>query len=532
MGLTRPTKELSPTESKAFDKLKKAISHNAFHDSRARSTSSGCQPGTRLNEIRAITDWIDAAEIKKPVFVVKGPAGSGKTSLLNTVAQTCKSKNCYAAGFFFSGTDADRNNDAYFMNTIAYQMAVAIPELQSYMSRIIAADSTILTRSLDSQTKDLLLKPLRQLRSDYPNFSPTCQLFVIVVDALDECVKLDDQRCVIAALAEVLSDGSFPFVCLLSSRFDRSIEKEMSTLSIHIYNEIILGENGESEQADIEAYLCASIDRIRDKHPFGERIPQGWPTESDLRTIVEKSGGQFIYASTVIRYVESPKHNPYERLRVILGISATKSGEDPFAELDALYRVLMSSVVNLSAAIEILGIHLVKSSSEFWTPRTVKLKFNFKEHLRSLDAEIVLAPLTSVLKYEDDEIEFYHLSFTEFLLDHTRSGEYSVHPSSWQKWIVSRFVPFFYGDLPQDLGSLIRGRLSEDIKYLIQEAKPGTDIQQAINDGLALIAHHPKCLPSRGDSGILPFVTYAFFALLQLHISIDVRLHSAYHTES
>jgi len=532
MVLTSPTKELAPTEGKAFDELKKAISHNAFHDSRAQSTSSGCQRGTRVDEIRAITDWVDAKEEKKPVFVVIGPAGSGKTSLLTTIAQNSKSKDCYAAGFFFSGTDPDRNNDACFMNTIAYQIAVAIPELQPYMSRIIAADSTILSRSLGAQTKDLLLKPIRQLRSDFPNFLSNSHSFVIVVDALNEC-GTDDQRRVIAALAEVLSDGSFPFACLLSSRFDRSIKKEMSTtLLAHIHDRVILGTNGESEQADIRAYLDSSVDRIRDKHPFGERIPRGWPTTSDLNTIVEKSGGQFIYASTVIRYVESLDHDPHERLRDILGISPTKTGEQPFAELDALYQDLMSSVKDLSAAIEVLGIHIVKLSSEFWTPSTVESKFDFQEHFRSLDVKIVLAPLASVLKCEDDKIEFYHLSFAEFLLDHTRSGEYFVHPKTWQKWIVSQFVPIFYGDLPHDLRKSIRVCLSRDVHYLIKEAKPGTDLQQAINDGLPLVANHPKCLSSIGDFGILPFVTYTFFDLLQLRISIDVRLHSAYHTES
>ena len=201
--------------------------------------------GHAAAEIRAITDWIDAEEKEKPLFVVLGPAGSGKTSLLNTIAQNCKSKNCYAAGFFFSGTDADRNNDAYFINTIAYQIAVAIPELQSYISRITATDATILSRSLESQTKKLFLEPLR---SDFPNFSQNCQPLVIVVDALDECGNLVDQRGVITALTEVLSDGSFPFVCLLSSRFNPDIEHEMSTtLSAHIHDRVILGKNGESE---------------------------------------------------------------------------------------------------------------------------------------------------------------------------------------------------------------------------------------------------------------------------------------------
>ena len=102
-------------------------------------------------------------------------------------------------------------------------------------------------------------------------------------------------------------------------------------------------------------------------------------------------GGQFIYASTVIRYVKSPKHNPHERLRDILGISATKSGEDPFAELDALYRVLMSSVVNLSVAIEILGIHLDTQYRE--------IQVQVQETL-PLAGCGNRAPLASVLKYE------------------------------------------------------------------------------------------------------------------------------------
>jgi len=166
--------------------------------------------------------------------------------------------------------------------------------------------------------------------------------------------------------------------------------------------------------------------------------------ESDLETIVKKSGGQFIYASTVIKYVKSPKQNPYDQLQHILGISSSKSGEDPFAELDGLFRVLMSSVENLKVATETLGIHLVKSSSKFWIPTTLRHQFDFKGHFRSLDADIALAPLTSVLKYEDGGIDLYHLSFAGFLLDCARSGKYFVDPEKWQKWIISQLVPFFY----------------------------------------------------------------------------------------
>jgi len=124
-----------------------------------------------------------------------------------------------------------------------------------------------------------------------------------------------------------------------------------------------------------------------------------------------------------------------------------------------------------------------------------------------------LAPLTSVLKSEDQKKKSNSMSFADSSSITLGQAISLSTPESGKSGL--------YQDLCHDLWYPIRGRLSGDVKYLIQEAKPGTDIQQAINDGLA---NHPKCLPSRGDFGILPFVTYVFFAQL--------RLHSAYHTES
>jgi len=494
---------------------------SAYHDSLEQLASSGCLKGTRKTQIEAIMRWIESEGKKKPTFLVLGPAGSGKMSLLNTITQICKQKGCYAAGFFFSGSDATRNTTGRLMNTIIYQIAVAIPQLQPYISHVIAADSTILSRSLDSKKDTLLLEPLRQFRLDFPRFCPGSHSFVIVVDALDECGSLEDQHRVIAALAEI-SDG-FPLVCLLSSRFNPHVEHEISTtLTARIEDRVILGKDGDAERADIRAYLCASIDRIRDKHAFGQRIPREWLLESDLETLVRNSGGQFIYASTVVRYIELPDHNPYERLQYVLGIS-TKPGEDPFAALDALYRALLSSVKpdNLAAAIEILGIQLVSSNSQFWTPLAMIYIFDFNKHFRSLDGEIVLAPLASVLKYDDGHIVFYHRTFAEFLLDSTRSQEYYVQPLNWQKWIVSQFVPSFYDGLCQvtSVWFLV------DIVYLIKEAKPGTDLHEAINDGIALITNHPKCLPSGGNFNLWPLVTHGFVRQLGFYISIDVGHH-------
>jgi len=510
-----PRTELSETERSAINQLEKSIAMSAYHDSNERSASSGCLEGTRQEQIKAITYWIEAEDEKKPFFLVLGPAGSGKTSLLNKIAENCKAKGCYAAGFFFSSTDSARNTTERLMNTIAYQVAVAIPQLRPYIAKIIEADSTILSRSLELKILELFLKPLQQLRSDFPSFHSSLRSFVIVVDALDECGNLEEQRRVVAALDKLLSNGSFPFVCLLSSRFDPHIENEIAcTLKPRSQDQVILGQDCDAERDDIREYLCANVDRIRNNHAFGKRIPKEWLLEFDLENIVRKSGGQFIYASTIIQYIEAPDDNPYERLRYILGITGAKSREDPFAELDVLYLALVSSVKNRVAMIEILGIQLARSSSQFWTPVSLDSYFDFEGHFRSLDGDIVLASLAPVLKYEDGHITFYHLSFAEFLLDSRRSQEYFVRPENWQKWIVSRLVLSFYNS---DLIFL------SDIVYLIKKVKPNTNLHQAINDGISLVTNHPKCLLSGGDFNIWPLVTSFFFRVLGFRISTSVR---------
>ena len=438
-----PPTTLSETEDRAFKDLQKSIAGSAYYDSEEPSSPSECLAGTRSHQIDTLMNWIEANEDVQPLFVVLGSAGSGKSSLLRTIARICEEKNYLAASFFFSGTDSARNALGRLIATIAYQIAEAMPELRPYVARNVLAMPTIFSRSLKSQMQRLLLAPLSQLRLEYPDFSDYHR--VIVIDALDECLESRHQLQFISVLSELLAHKPLRFRCLLSSRFNAYIETNVTaTLTPWTYGNMILGKDDDDERTDIRKYLQVSIVRIRNTHPFGAWIPPGWPLESDLETVVKKSGGQFIYASTVIKYVESPNHNPHERLRYILGISTTRSVEDPFVELDALYRALMLSAKNLSTIIEILGIELVRQRPQFWTPRTARLSFDFNKHLQSLDADIVLAPLASVLSCKDSKIKFYHLSFAEFLLDPNRSLEYFVHPKTWQRWIVSRLVPIFY----------------------------------------------------------------------------------------
>jgi hypothetical protein len=76
---------------------------------------------------------------------------------------------------------------------------------------------------------------------------------------------------------------------------------------------------------------------------------------------VAKSSGQFTYASTVINYVISICHRPMDRLEEVLGI---RSGHNlPFAELDALYIQILSSVENIETVYNILALMMIPGTA-------------------------------------------------------------------------------------------------------------------------------------------------------------------------
>ena len=116
--------------------------------------------------------------------------------------------------------------------------------------------------------------------------------------------------------------------------------------------------------------------------------------------------------------------------------------------------------------------------------------FNFEKHFRTLNADIVLAPLAPVLECAGGYVCFYHLSFAEFLLDSAQSGEYFVHPQAWQQKLVSQLVPAFQVRKRTSIILLVfficliilSEILPEDIECLIKEAKSGTELHHLISD--------------------------------------------------
>ena len=146
--------------------------------------------------------------------------------------------------------------------------------------------------------------------------------------------------------------------------------------------------------------------------------------------LADKSGGYFIYASTVIKFIDEEYFSPPERLDQVLNhsLSSTSPDSTPFAELDKLYFQILSTCPKSKIALlkHILGYLLL--------PRSI-LILNI-DHIAAFlslspgDVRLSLRGLRSLISFIPsirlEELHLVHASFGDFLRDKARAGVYYI----------------------------------------------------------------------------------------------------------
>jgi len=168
---------------------------------------------------------------------------------------------------------------------------------------------------------------------------------------------------------------------------------------------------------DIRRYLKDEFARICAEHKLSALE---WPPGRTIDQLVLKSSGQFIYASTVVKFVDDIYDDPRERLDIVLTTYPINSAS-PFAELDQLYIQILSQQPNIRLLRDLFTLIIAL--------RKPKIKFVCRR-LRIGEAEIEhkLLRLRSLVHISHRDITTYHLSLHDFFLDKKRAGKYFIHP--------------------------------------------------------------------------------------------------------
>ena len=405
-----------------IDVLLEASAPGAFHDSGERFDPPKCHPRTRIHILAKIMNCIlGKVEWDRFIMWLYGPAGAGKSAIAQTIAEQCHASGLLLASFFFSRTDPKRNNEKSLIASIAYQIALNVPKARSAIEAAVDRDPAIFHRSLEAQLTMLIIGPLTQLsRTGISSSTPLPSL--IIIDGLDECRNPQVQQHILHTVSSALQQPSVPLKFLICSRAEPHLNLEFTSLTSGRVATRLSLEDGYEQDADIELYLVDSFEKISTTHPLKEHIPPAWPAHEVLSILVEKSSGQFIYAATVVKYISSNRHQPVRRLEIVLGMQPPRN-DLPFAELDALYLGLLSSIEDVKATLRLLSV-LILADLDPKTPEVVGA-FMF---LDPGQVQCLLLDLASVVECVDKytPIRMLHASFPDFLLDQSRSEGYYI----------------------------------------------------------------------------------------------------------
>ncbi|KAF8707750.1 WD domain, G-beta repeat, partial [Rhizoctonia solani] len=407
-----------------------------------------CTQGTRTKVLSDLTEWANDTDAPS-VFWMNGMAGTGKTTIACTFSDQLKRKGLLAASFFCTRTTTECQDVNRIVPTIACQLAWYSASFQRRLCDAIDAEPNARSKTIDKQFELLLTGPLQKAEGETPRNQ------VVVIDALDEC---EDPKGVKVILSELFRHTPrLPIKFLVTSRPEPEI---YDTMIKHVGPRmgVILHEIDSSlVAADIELYLREELTLI---------LPD--ISDDDLRRLIERSGVLFIYAATLVRYIQPDNYHgdPYERLQTVLGLNQDAGQEN--LSIDVLYRMVLRSALNEKL-----------QGSERKAIRAVLQTVLFAQEPIGVGTVGILADIDNPVSTR--LVSALHASFPDFMFDQARSGEYFCDAIEHGPVLVHRCFQvmekqlrmnicnlpssFLPDEKVEDLGDRIKANISPTLAY-------------------------------------------------------------------
>ncbi|CAG8280574.1 unnamed protein product, partial [Penicillium salamii] len=371
---------------------------------------SECLPGTRIDLLREIEEWAKSPH-GKCIFWLNGMAGTGKSTISQTVASRLQEQQLLGASFFFRRGEEDRGTAKKLFPTLTEQMVNRVPQMLPRVQKAIDDDPNISEKVLREQFEKLLLDPL----FDIEQREETTRR-VIVIDALDECDSEDDIGILLRLLPQVRKSTSVQLRFFLTSRPELPFRLGFEGIT-DAHQDLVLHEIEKPViEHDISLYFEDQFLRLKQRRSF----PPDWPGAAATKILVDRAVPLFIAAATICRFISDVKWNPQKRLEAILTDQSTYVSKMESTYVPVLKQLLTGQNETESRKLleefkEIVGVIIILA-----TP----LSINSLSHLidrESDDVKCRLDQLHSVLGVPnnfDTPVRILHLSFRDFLLDH------------------------------------------------------------------------------------------------------------------
>jgi hypothetical protein len=421
---------------------------------------STCLEDTRVALLAKLDEW-RASPDSAPFFWLNGLAGTGKSTIARTFCQRVASSGAapvLLASFFISRQSADRRSAVNIVHTIAYQLALRSEGLRLAICRAMRDQADLLRRPLREQVSKLVAVPLVELQPTDP--------FLIVIDALDECDKDAKGREggeLIPLLCAAFYSATSSVKLLVTSRLESTIRTTFEEVKQATSAQVVLKLHDidyDVVRGDLRRYLVHSLRVVAARVP--DMQDSDWPSDADIDILLNRAGVLFIWAATIVRFVDSEIFDPRRRLHDVL--TATKSDSaSPYWRLDQLYLQVLNQAVNVGdgprqdrdALVQRLRtiVGTVILLQRQLPPDALAALIGLGRH----EVKAMLERLSSVLVVNGDEpVRALHPSFADFLTDSSRCNDsgFFVSESAHHANTAVRCLSVLNGRLRRDICSL------------------------------------------------------------------------------
>ena len=382
-----------------------------------------CLPDTRADVIENLLSFAISDDASHRLFLLSGVAGSGKSAVATSVANSLHQRDCLSGSFFFKRDIERLRIPANLVHTMAYSIALQHKPFLNVLTDVLKANPTIEDAALSIQFDALLKKPLNEI----PNISSTTAVHpssnqpavTFIIDALDEC---DDPQSVSSYLGEIVSIAPWLKV-IVTSRPLNEIKADLRSSGYMTHLDLFTVDASE----DILKFTQSRFAPGGLLHRLRSRV-----TEEEIQALSDKSHGLFIWIKTVLSYIGGL---PYDgvKLKEMRSILSSSTAASPEKGIDELYlRVLRAAgdssdyrdavknfvgfiyVTSRNRSLPCQGLHAFIPTSDpdiFATPEDI-------DELRSKLAAVVF------MDSETEALRVCHPSFLDFVESQARSQEF------------------------------------------------------------------------------------------------------------
>ena len=473
---------------------------------------SGYLKGTRSAVLDEIELWARDS-YTPPVYWLNGLAGTGKTTIAQTIAERMFADRLLGASFFCSRDFEDRSNLKLIFPTLAVQLAHAYAEFRSILVPLAQSDSGILRESLYGQMDKLIVQPL--IKSGIST--------VIVIDALDECRDREPSSAILSVLRQFATKlKELKAKIFVTGRPEPHIRDGFRLLLLVEATDVFVLHGVEQSQvnSDVRLFFRHNLSELKARR----HILDDWPTEGQLDLLCKRSAGLFVHAMATIKFIDRRSINPRKRLdRLLQSLESSLEGRTEFREnttLDSLYTSILQDAFGADDPEDRPDIRTVLGAVVLATnplsPSAIAALLGFKAE----DVFPLLSSVHSLLVLHEDidrPVQPFHKSFPDFIVDPDRCTNlrFQVCPPDQHSKLLVGCLELMNRRLERNMCQLPDGVANSEVDNLKERA------EQHIDKALEYACrswhkHFVEKMPARTVEILHQFLTKKFLFWLEV----------------